>query len=393
MAGNIHFRDRVGIWVPPAAKHSKKLLEMAAMPYTHPIGRRWVESGHLRRASPVEIQARAYAVTTTLQLEYLDLRHFRANDLRALLDEESELWRERLHWDYRSSANLLLQYIDSHLLVGYVALDQKKICGYTFCVQEQAKAIIGGVFATRAAHASVPAAAVESKLLDHLLGTLLHTPGLERMEAQLLLHPHGEHRVAFERAGFRLFPRLFMECDMDADAAPEPPRNHDWKHEISLPGGTLHIRRWQETDFEAATRIITTAYTDHIDSAINDQYCSIAGANHFLHNIVRFPGCGQFEIEASWVVVDAKNGSLQAILLASRISPDIGHITQICVSPNLRRQHIGQTLLEVAADSLRRMGCRSVTLTVTEANCAAVDLYTKLGYRVRHRFDATLWTT
>ncbi len=365
---------------------------MAAMPYTHPIGRRWVESGHLRRASPAETQARAYAVAATLQLEYLDLRHFRANDLRVLLDEESALWRERLHWDYRSSANLLLQYVDSHLLVGYVALDQKKICGYTFCVQEQAKAIIGGVFATRAAHASAPATAVEAKLLDHLLETLLHTPGLERIESQLLLYPHGTHRAAFEKAGFRLFPRLFMELDIDADTAPEPARNHDWDHEISLLGGALQIRRWQETDFEAATRTIAAAYADHIDSAINDQYCSIAGANRFLHNIVRFPGCGQFEIDASCVVLDTQSGSLQAVLLASRISPDIGHITQICVSPNLRRQHIGQTLLEVAANRLRRMGCRSVTLTVTEANRAAIDLYTKLGYRTRHSFDAMLWT-
>ena len=331
----------------------------------------------------------AYAVATSLQLECLDLRHFRANDLRALLDEESDLWRERLRWDYRNSADLLLQYIDSHLLVGYVATDQGKICGYTFCVQEQAKAIIGDVFATRAAKASTPAAVIEKKLLDHLLETLRHTPGLERMEAQMLLHPHGTQLAAFEQAGFRLFPRLFMERDLTADAVPDMPL----LHEIPLLDGALRMRRWRETDFEPATRVIAAAYLNHIDSEINDQYRSVAGANRFLHNIVRFPGCGHFESAASWVVMEPQSDSLQAILLASRIRPDVGHITQICVSPDLRRQRIGQTLLEIGAASLRGLGCNTVTLTVTEANRAAVNLYTGLGYKTRHCFDAMLWTS
>lgn len=330
-------------------------------------------------------------MATSIQLEYLDLRHFRANDLRALLDEESDLWRERLHWDYRSSANLLLQYVDSHLLVGFVALYQGKICGYTFCVQEHAKAIIGDVFATRA-DAATSAVEVERKLLDHLLEALLHMPGLERVEAQLLLHAHGTHRAIFEQAGFCLHSRLFMELDLTAEAFSPAIQDSSLHQEISLLDGALLLRRWRENDFEPATHIIAAAYRHHIDSAINDQYCSVAGAQRFLHNIVRFPGCGTFEAEASWVVVEAKSSQLQALMLASRISPEVGHITQVCVTPDLRRCHIGQTLLEMGAERMRAMGCTSVTLTVTEANHAAVDLYRKLGYRKRHTFDALLWT-
>ncbi len=332
---------------------------------------------------------RALSMGTSLQLEYLDLRHFRAHDLRALLDEESALWHQRLHWDYRSSANLLLQYVDSHLLVGYVAIDQGKLCGYTFCVQEHAKAIIGDVFATRSANATTPAPVVEKRLLDHLLETLLHTPGLERMEAQLLLHSHGDHRVSFECAGFRLFPRLFLEHDLPLS----PPSTMALSSETPLLDGSLLLRRWRDTDFEAATHLIATAYQGHIDSEINDQYRSIAGANRFLHNIVRFPGCGTFEAAASWVVVELRTGILQAMMLCSRIRPEVGHITQICVSPHLRRQHVAQKLLEMGAIGLRQIGCTSVTLTVTEANHAAIDLYHKLGYRTRHTFDAMLWTS
>jgi len=325
---------------------------------------------------------------TPLQLEVLDLRHFRAHDLRTLLEEESALWRQRLRWDYRSSADLLLQYVDSHLLVGYVAIDQGKICGYTFCVQEFAKAVIGDVFASQANGTAIPAAEVETRLLDHLLETLCSTPGLERMEAQLLLHAHGKHRAPFERYGFRLFPRLFMELNLDADTAQTPPLFGD----IPLIDGALRMRRWREADFEPATQIIAAAYAGHIDSEINDQYRSVSGANRFLHNIVRFPGCGNFEPNASWVVFEPQSGNLQAVMLSSRVSPDVGHITQVCVSPGLRRQHIGQALLEAGASSLRHIGCKAVTLTVTQANLSAVQLYRKLGYGVRHTFDAMLWT-
>lgn len=333
------------------------------------------------------------AVASPLQLEFLDLRHFRANDLRALLDEESALWSQRLRWDYRSSANLLLQYVDSHLLVGYVAIDpsreQGKICGYTFCVQEHAKAVIGDVFATRASNAGTPAVEVETRLLDHLLETLCNTPGLQRMEAQLLLHAHGEHRAPFERAGFQLFPRLFLERALDTDPALDPPLFS----EIPLLDGGLRMRRWRDTDFEQATHIIAASYAGHIDSEINDQYRSVSGAHRFLHNIVRFPGCGNFEASASWVVVEPESRKLQAILLASLVRPDVGHITQVCVTPDLWGHHIGQSLLEASATSLHQLGCKAVTLTVTEANHTAVELYRKLGYCVRHAFDAMLWTT
>jgi ribosomal protein S18 acetylase RimI-like enzyme len=229
---------------------------------------------------------------------------------------------------------------------------------------------------------------VEKRLLNHLLETLLHTPGIERMEAQLLLHGHGDHRASFESAGFQIFPRLFLELDLlTGDPAAEVPAN-----EQPLLDGSLRMRRWRDTDFEAATHVIAAAYRGHIDSEINDQYRSAAGASRFLHNIVRFPGCGHFEAEASWVVVESRTGELQAIMLCSRISPEVGHVTQVCVLPSLRRHHVGQKLLEVAAQCLRQLGCNSVTLTVTEANHEAVELYQKMGYRTRHGFDAMLWT-
>ena len=44
--------------------------------------------------------------------EILDLRHFSAPMLRPVLEAEGELWKQRLHWDYRASARLLMQYLE-----------------------------------------------------------------------------------------------------------------------------------------------------------------------------------------------------------------------------------------------------------------------------------------
>jgi ribosomal protein S18 acetylase RimI-like enzyme len=332
-------------------------------------------------------------MTSALQLDFLDLRHFSAQHLRPLLDEESALWSRQLRWDYRNSASLVLQYVESHLLTGYVALDQGRVCGYIFCVYENHKAVIGDVFASREGVEESAAVSIEAQLIDRLLETLQHTPGLSRVEAQLLLHPHGLHRQSFERAGFRLFPRLFMSLDLlepDAsspiDSSPAPPP----QGELEWAGGARY-RPWIPSDFELAPEVITASYAGHIDSEINDQYLSAGGAQRFLHNIVRFPGCGIFEEQSSWVLAPPDNRKLFALLLCSRVSAGVGHVTQLCVLPEFQRHGVGRTLLDLCSGSLKSRSCEAITLTVTERNTAAVDVYQRLGYRIHHRFDAMLW--
>ncbi len=326
-------------------------------------------------------------MTSALQLDFLDLRHFSAQHLRPLLDEESALWSSRLRWDYRNSASLVLQYVESHLLTGYVALEQGRVCGYIFCVYENNKAVIGDVFASRQNGSEESARAIELQLIEHLLETLQHTPALRRVEAQLLLHPHGHLDQPFAKAGFRLYSRLFMELDLrqPGSAAKPPPDRVEWA------GGGVY-RPWIASDFDLAPLVITAAYGGHIDSEINDQYLSEMGAQRFLHNIVRFPGCGIFEPQASWVLADPPGRRIFALLLCSRVSAEVGHVTQICVMPEFHNRGVGQVLLELCMASLRVRDCQAITLTVTEQNASAVHLYRKMGFRVQHRFDAMLWT-
>jgi ribosomal protein S18 acetylase RimI-like enzyme len=315
-------------------------------------------------------------------LEILDLRHFGANMLRPVLNSEAELWKQRLHWDYRASAQLLMQYLDNHMLPGYAALEAERVAGYVFCVYEESKAVIGDVYATET-NSQGPAIVhgIEEKLLRHLLELLVNSPHIDRIESQLLLHPSGTHSATFQDAGCRIFRRLFLVQPVGAV----------WKlPELRLPDG-LELRPWHEHDLAPASRLIAEAYRGHPDSFINDQYRSAQGSMRFLNNIVRYSGCGAFSPNVSHVIVERGARELVALVLGSRVSQESGHITQICVHPNFRRKGLARALLSLVSYWFMRQGAAEISLTVTEANKEAIELYMAEGYALAHSFDAAVW--
>ena len=273
-------------------------------------------------------------MTVATQLEILDLRHFSARQLRSLLQAESLLWQQRLRWNYQSSTELLLQYLDSRILPGFVALDRGRICGFTFCVYESQKAVVGDAFAI----ANEPAQMLQitQALLRQLLQLLNHSPGILRVESQLLLYDAGSIDEAFLAAGFAMYPRLFMEYDLPPSSGPAVSSGESGRS-ANLPSH-IELLSWSPDHYQAAAELIHESYTGHIDARINDQYCSLHGSLRFLHNIVRFPGCGVFDPDASWVLRNRRNGALIGMLLCSRVADDVAHITQLCVATAHRGQ-------------------------------------------------------
>jgi ribosomal protein S18 acetylase RimI-like enzyme len=325
-------------------------------------------------------------------IEILDLRHFAAPILRPVLEAEGELWSKRLHWDYRTSARLLMQYLDNHLLPGYAALESGQVTGYAFCVYEETKAVIGDVFAlpgrspeadiaADAANSAGPAREIEETLLRHLFETLLNSPHVDRIESQLLLHPSGTHAKIFREAGFELYRRHFMVQQLEGRFT---------RPRVDLPA-ELELRPWRDEDMSAAARLISAAYSGHPDSLINDQYRSVHGSMRFLHNIVRYAGCGVFAPQVSHVVVERSSRELAALVLGSRVSPQSGHITQLCVHPEFRRHGLARMMLSVAGSHFMRQGVSEISLTVTEANSGAIALYDSEGYDCIHMFDAAVF--
>lgn len=310
-------------------------------------------------------------------MEILDLRHFTSADLRPLLDDEIRVWANTLCWDYSSSAEMILRYMDAKFLPGYAAVSRGRVFGYSFLVYENNKGVIGDLFVGDGGNGT-DHRQVEERLLTHVIETLQQSPGVHRIEAQLLAHEAGAAAKPFVQQKFSRHARLFMTLPLTGVAAFQD------RH----PG--FEIRRWTEQDYQPSAQVITAAYRHHVDSEINDQYRTLSGSLRFLNNIVRFPGCGTFDPESSFVAVD-RAGALAGIILCSRVRHDVGHVTQVCVLPDYRSHGLGKALLAETMNNLCQRNFSALSLTVTEANTRAVELYKHLGFETRRVFDAFVW--
>jgi ribosomal protein S18 acetylase RimI-like enzyme len=79
------------------------------------------------------------------------------------------------------------------------------------------------------------------------------------------------------------------------------------------------------------------------------------------------------------------------LILCSRVRADVGHVTQVCVLPEYRARGLGEALLACTANALRKRKFSLLSLTVTEANTRAVELYKRLGFDAQRVFDAFVW--
>jgi len=320
-------------------------------------------------------------------MEILDLRHFSSADLRPLLEDEIATWGRLLSWDYATSAEMILRYMDAKILPGYAAIERGNIFGYSFFVYEQNKGVVGDLF-VRDNGRSPDRHEVEERLLTHVIETLQQSPGIHRVEAQLLAHCTGEVSRPFLQQGFSRHPRVFMNFDIAKHAQA---LSHTVSQNMARITVEFEIRPWSEQEYQSAAALITAAYRGHVDSEINDQYRTLTGSLRFLNNIVRFPGCGAFDAQASFVVFQRSTRTLVGLILCSQVRPDVGHITQVCVMPEYRCAGLGEALLAASTRNLRDRGFRMISLTVTEANDRAIALYKRIGFESARVFDAFVW--
>jgi ribosomal protein S18 acetylase RimI-like enzyme len=306
----------------------------------------------------------------------VDLRQLRAEDLGPLLAEEVDEWREKLDWDFRGSAELVERFVAMHALTGYALVAANRVVGYAYYVCEERKGLIGDLFVMKRYRTED----AENLLLEPMMETLANAAWVKRIESQLMMLSRSFERALPMQEFVTVYPRTFMQVDLSRiESLPEQGR-----------GSLLIYQAWNDRCQEDAARVIAEAYRGHIDSDINDQYRSSAGARRFLLNIVQYPGCGTFYQPASIVAAD-RSGRIHGICLGSLVQQDVGHITQICVTPEVRGCGVGYELLRRSLLELRRVGCRKVSLTVTTSNDKAIKLYESVGFRQSRTFAAYVW--
>ncbi|MGO4882109.1 MAG: GNAT family N-acetyltransferase [Bryobacteraceae bacterium] len=311
----------------------------------------------------------------------VDLRHLRSEDLDALLDEEVRAWQDLLDWDFGKSADLVRRFVDIRALSGYALVHDGEAAGYAYYVLEEHKGLVGDLF-VRSAFSSPEN---ESLLLESALDSLMSAPQIGRIESQLMMW-HSAANLPLSRY-LSSFERNFMMLEIDR-ATLGPAR----RPRRGAPAATrVYLERWSDQYQEPAAQLIEAAYRGHVDSLINDQYRSVAGARRFLFNIVQYPGCGTFFKPASMAAFDRLTGRMSGICLASLVMPYCGHITQICVAPSARGAGVGYELLRHSLALLAAASCRKISLTVTASNHEAIKLYEDVGFTTTRKFSAYVW--
>jgi len=305
-------------------------------------------------------------------MDLVDLRRITPPALEMLLGEEVNAWRERLHWNFQPSADLVRRYVSMHALDGIAWVERGQAVGYSYFVAEEHKGLIGDLFVVRDRRS--PAA--EQRLLQATVTNIQAAPAVRRVEAQLMMLQDD----VGDAGGAARYLRRFL-CVPLAGLGRLPERETQ---------GVLY-ERWSMRWIDPSSHLIADVYAGHIDSRINDQYNSPAGARRFLQNIVQYPGCGQFHQPASWIALDAATGCLAGVSLASLVAEGVGHITQICVGQEWQGTGVGYELLRRTLHSLILTSCLEATLTVTASNRNAIELYERVGFRTMATFDAFVW--
>lgn len=306
----------------------------------------------------------------------VDLRQVSTQQIEPLLLEETSAWQDALDWDFGKSADLVRRFVDLRALNGCALLDDREVVGYVYYVLEEHKGLIGDLY-LRARHRTPGR---ENLLLGRALEAIVSGSAVRRIESQLMMWPPDSVRPTALSQHLRTYERCFMQVDLLRAALPQG--------RVKRP---LYLERWSDHYQDAAAQLIAESYAGHVDSQINDQYRSHAGARRFLYNIVQYPGCGVFYRPASFAAMDGATGKVVGISLASMVSPGAGHITQICVAPEWHGRGAGYALLRQSLAVMKNDACSTASLTVTASNREAMSLYERTGFVTRRRFSAYVW--
>jgi ribosomal protein S18 acetylase RimI-like enzyme len=299
-----------------------------------------------------------------------NLRELAACDLEPLLREETAEWAQELDWDLSGSAGLVRKLADAHQLRGVALLDGNEVGGYGYCGMEEGKAQIWDAYVRLRWRKECS----NDVLFRFLFDTLIQTPGVRRVEGQLML------AGGLQDARLRPFERIFMKLDL----SPALPAANGFS------AARFRFESWSDRHQDAAATALWLAHIKHVDTEMSEQYRTFTGARRFVRDLVAFPGCA-FSPEASFVAFDNATRQVAGISLTSAVAAGVGHIAALGVMPQSRGSGLGYELLRRSAQALKDGGASRLSLAVTACNHPALRLYRRFGFQESRRFYAYAW--
>ncbi|MCU0242588.1 MAG: GNAT family N-acetyltransferase, partial [Vicinamibacteria bacterium] len=286
------------------------------------------------------------------------LKVIRASEIEPLLNEEREHWRDSLRWDFSITSQAILQALEHHTLGGCLAQDGSRPLGYCYFMAEAGRALIGTVFAGKAARSRD----LEAALLEIALAEAKADNAHRRIECQTLFATARQVEDCFQKAGFQGCERHYLTRPLSEPAA--------------IPCHAYRLRSIRRAELSALAQIIFASHMGSLDAAFNQTYSSFERCVTFVENLILRDACGVFNTEASCVVENAHG--VVGVLIASHVSRTNGHICQISVRPEEQGRGIGTALIAAALWAMRQQGLEWASLSVTVGNASAYDLYRRL---------------
>lgn len=306
------------------------------------------------------------------------LRDCSVGELSSVFRQEACYWEKELHWDYQNTLRILSGFIASYSLPGFVIRNEGEVTGYCYYVIDPPVAFLGSVFVLDE-HAEPEA---YDALIGQAVAAMKSGSRISRIEAQIFAF-NRDLREIFRGYGFEAIPRGFLARELDRPADPPPPDHR------TVFGG-CRVVPWQEKYLGAAAEVVFDSYVQSFDARICRDYQTRQGCLRFLRNLIENPACGRFSRTETLLAID-QGGTVQGLLLATRIDEKTGMIPQLSVRRQSQGRGLGGHLLRTYFATCRQAGLDRVTLSVSEANARAFRLYLRMGFTVRRRFHAFVW--
>ncbi len=307
------------------------------------------------------------------ELKYLPISFLDQASFLSLMNEEEAAWLSDLGWDYSAIRQILVSFIRKKLLPGYAATNEKELLGYTYFLVNQAKGIIGSIFAAKLS----PVQKIANNLLSLTISSLRDNPQITRVEAQIMPFSGADLSVIFAQHDFIHYPRFYLDLSLSEFRAAE-----------CDPGEK--ITAWDSTHLHLTAEMTSMSYSNQTDALICEDYRTVAGCESYLRSLVDNPGCGVFMPETSFMCLDARQTPC-GFIIGCRISKGVGMIPQIAVHPDYQGRGVGNALVQRSFEQFKVLGFHTVCLTATGDNRRAFEWYQRLGFKIRKAFGAYVW--
>jgi ribosomal protein S18 acetylase RimI-like enzyme len=336
---------------------------------------------------PVEIQGKITSLTCwslrhdlhkMSAMEVAALPDASADHLTTLFREEASHWKKQLYWDYDPTLRLVKKLVASSTLPGFVLMHGREAIGYSYFVFDRPVGFIGGLYVLD----SFAEQANYHQLILKLVTTMRSLKYMERIESQVMPF-NAEFASNFVELGFKALPRHFLSAAVSSEKVLKKVRALE-------KGNDFKVQSWRPDFMVSAAEVIYDSYVESPDVDLCRDYQSRKGCTRFLKNLIESPTCGKFSQKDTRVALD-QNGRICGILLATKIDSDTGMIPQLSVRRDRQGKGVGSSLLAEYMKAAAGEGLERVSLSVSQANKRAFDLYKRLGFETEKRFHALIW--